>query len=178
MGFAEEKEAIIGRLKRQPLLLSAEHRREVAYGREQVGQLLPHRKPFDFIDTIDAIDIPGQMIETTSIIADNDPVFAGHFPGTPLYPGVLQIEIMGQAALCLTHFVRQQSTEIAPDCRPIQCVFTRVHNAGFIQAVPPGAILTVRARVLESDDFIGVMAAQILIKEQICSHAVLEAHFL
>jgi 3-hydroxyacyl-[acyl-carrier-protein] dehydratase len=177
MSFDEEKESIISRLKRHPLTLSVDSATAVSYGQGLVRRILPHRAPVEFIHAINAIDLPNRMIEVVSFVPEDNPVFAGHFPDNPVYPGIYQIETMGQAALCLTWFVQQQSIEIPPETLPIQCLFTRVQNAGFIRVIKPGETLTVRAAVLECDDFMGIMAAQILIDDRICSHAILEALF-
>jgi 3-hydroxyacyl-[acyl-carrier-protein] dehydratase len=60
-------------------------------------RLLPHRYPFLMVDRI--IDIDGDEsaigIKNVSI---NEPLFQGHFPGKPVFPGVLIIEAMAQAA--------------------------------------------------------------------------------
>lgn len=59
--------------------------------------LLPHRYPFLMVDRI--VDIDGDEsavgIKNVSI---NEPLFQGHFPGKPVFPGVLIIEAMAQAA--------------------------------------------------------------------------------
>lgn len=178
MGFEAQKESIVDRLKHKPLLLAAASTTRLSYGKAEIARILPHRQPVDFIDSINALDLGNELIEVTSLVAKNDPVFAGHFPDHAVYPGIYQIETMGQAALCLTYFVQQQSVVIAEDCTPIRCLFTRVHNVGFVKLINPGDALTVRATVLERDETTGIVGAQILIKEQIYSHAVLQANFL
>jgi 3-hydroxymyristoyl/3-hydroxydecanoyl-(acyl carrier protein) dehydratase len=47
------------------------------------------------VDAITAIDLAGGRICGRRVIAPNDAVFMGHFPGEPIYPGVLPLEIMG-----------------------------------------------------------------------------------
>lgn len=64
---------------------------------EEILQVLPHRYPFLMIDRI--IDING---DDTAIgiknVSYNEPIFQGHFPGKPVFPGVLIIEAMAQTA--------------------------------------------------------------------------------
>ncbi|MGI8480994.1 MAG: 3-hydroxyacyl-ACP dehydratase FabZ family protein [Chthoniobacterales bacterium] len=68
----------------------ASHQSEVSLG-------LPHRPPFVFVREIIASE-PGVRIECATFFERDDPIFAGHFPGNPLVPGVLLTEALAQAA--------------------------------------------------------------------------------
>ena len=57
-----------------------------------------HLEYFQMIDRIVAVDGGCDMLNATSIVPENSPVFEGHFPGMPLVPGVLLIETMAQAS--------------------------------------------------------------------------------
>jgi 3-hydroxyacyl-[acyl-carrier-protein] dehydratase len=60
-------------------------------------RLLPHRYPFLMVDRI--IDIDGdESAVGIKNVSFNEPLFQGHFPGKPVFPGVLIIEAMAQAA--------------------------------------------------------------------------------
>jgi 3-hydroxyacyl-[acyl-carrier-protein] dehydratase len=64
---------------------------------EQILECLPHRYPFLMIDRI--IDIDGdESAVGIKNVSFNEPVFQGHFPGKPVFPGVLIIEAMAQTA--------------------------------------------------------------------------------
>jgi 3-hydroxyacyl-[acyl-carrier-protein] dehydratase len=64
---------------------------------EQILECLPHRYPFLMVDRI--VDIDGdESAVGIKNISFNEPVFQGHFPGKPVFPGVLIIEAMAQTA--------------------------------------------------------------------------------
>lgn len=150
---------------------------ERRFGRSEIDRIIPHRPPFAFVDRIVAVDLDAAMIEVESDLDPGEPVFSGHFPGRPVYPGVLQIETMGQAGLCLAFFTRNRTLDIDDGARPVEGLFTRVHQAVFQQPVAPGARLTVRARMLDDNDMTGIVAAQVLVDRAVCSFAVLEVYY-
>ena len=59
-----------------------------------IEKMLPHRFPFLMVDKI--MEIREDSILGVKNITMNEPIFAGHFPGNPIFPGVLQIEAMAQ----------------------------------------------------------------------------------
>jgi 3-hydroxyacyl-[acyl-carrier-protein] dehydratase len=58
--------------------------------------LLPHRPPFRFVDAVDACDAAVKVSAHYDVTGD-EPFLAGHFPGNPIFPGVLQLEALAQA---------------------------------------------------------------------------------
>jgi 3-hydroxyacyl-[acyl-carrier-protein] dehydratase len=58
--------------------------------------LLPHRPPFRFIDTVDEI-VAGERITARYKVTGEEDFLAGHFPGRPIFPGVIQLEALAQA---------------------------------------------------------------------------------
>jgi UDP-3-O-[3-hydroxymyristoyl] N-acetylglucosamine deacetylase/3-hydroxyacyl-[acyl-carrier-protein] dehydratase len=68
--------------------------REPVYNITDIEKLLPHRYPFLLVDKI--MEIGEDNIVGIKNITMNEPQFTGHFPGNPIFPGVLQIEAMAQ----------------------------------------------------------------------------------
>jgi 3-hydroxyacyl-[acyl-carrier-protein] dehydratase len=64
---------------------------------DRILTLLPHRYPFLMIDRIIEVDSDDSAIGIKNVSA-NEPIFQGHFPGNPVFPGVLIIEGMAQTA--------------------------------------------------------------------------------
>ena len=94
-----------------------------------VLKMLPHRYPFLMVDRV--IDIHGDEhgigIKNVTI---NEPQFQGHFPGNPVFPGVLMIEGMAQTAgvLCIA----------ATGAQPKSVFFLTIDKAKFRKPVRPG----------------------------------------
>jgi len=72
-------------------------------GYSEITKILPHRYPFLLIDQVIELE-PEKHIVAYKNITANEPQFQGHFPGLPIFPGVLQIEAMAQAGGILAYF--------------------------------------------------------------------------
>tara|TARA_B100000614_G_scaffold64283_1_gene56967 strand:+ start:151 stop:591 length:441 start_codon:yes stop_codon:yes gene_type:complete len=65
--------------------------------KDDIKKYLPHREPFLFIDEV--VDIKdNQIIHAKKIISEDEYFLEGHFPGNPIFPGVILIEALGQAS--------------------------------------------------------------------------------
>jgi 3-hydroxymyristoyl/3-hydroxydecanoyl-(acyl carrier protein) dehydratase len=170
--------------RRAPLWAPGPHTLEVHFGRTELERLLPHRDPFLFVDRITAVDLEQRAIRGARRIDPADPIFVGHFPGAPIYPGVLQLETMGQLGICLAAFLARGEVDAPSGARPVDVRALHIHAATFQSEVLPGDELTVLATAIESDDFGAVCAGQILTRrdsmgpDAIASLAVMEVYFV
>ncbi len=63
---------------------------------DELVALLPHRPPFRFIDTVEEFEA-GASVTATYEVRGDEGFLAGHFPGNPVFPGVVQLEALAQA---------------------------------------------------------------------------------
>lgn len=146
----------------------------VDMARAGIEHLLPHRDPFLLVDRVTNLDLPALTIAGRRRIDPEDPVFSGHFPGDPVYPGVLQLEIMGQLGLCLFGLAR--GGELAAGARTVRAL--KIHHALYLAPVGPGDELTILAKIIDWNDYTGLCAGQLLRDGAICSLGVMEVYFV
>ena len=97
-----------------------------------IQSLIPHRYPFLLVDRIIDLDIEAKRIVGVKNVTFNEPFFQGHFPGTPIMPGVLIIEALAQAGGLLTQLSHQGDTAGR------MFYMVKVENARFTRMVVPG----------------------------------------
>jgi 3-hydroxyacyl-[acyl-carrier-protein] dehydratase len=102
---------------------------------------LPHRPPFVFVRKLIARE-PGVSAECETEFSSDDPIFAGHFPGDPLVPGVILTEALAQTAGIAGH--RENSEK--------RFLLSAIRQMKFLQAVRPGQKIILRARKMGEVD--------------------------
>jgi 3-hydroxyacyl-[acyl-carrier-protein] dehydratase len=75
----------------------------------EIETMIPHRPPFLWIDRVEELE-PGVRCVAIKFVDPENPIFAGHFPGKPILPGVLMIEAMAQTAGVMLGSADSQST--------------------------------------------------------------------
>lgn len=101
-----------------------------------VRELLPHRPPMLMVDRVLTLD--EQRCTAVKCISQAEPAFQGHFPGNPVFPGVLIIEALAQTATILL-------TQAVPGKTPL---FAGAEYIRFRRMVVPGDELRLEARLL------------------------------
>lgn len=95
----------------------------------QIMEMIPHRYPFLLVDRITEC-VPGKYAKGYKNLTMNESFFQGHFPGNPIFPGVLQVEAMAQCSgpilMCLDEFKGKL------------CLFASIEKVRFKRIVKPG----------------------------------------
>ena len=109
---------------------------------QEILALLPHRYPMLLIDRV--IDFtPGKSLHAIKNVSINEPIFTGHFPNQPIFPGVLILEAMAQATGLLGFKTVENRSENE------LYLFAAVDNARFKQPVIPGDTLHLHVEFLK-----------------------------
>lgn len=103
--------------------------KEPLYNINDIEKMLPHRYPFLMVDKI--MGIKDESIIGVKNITMNEPIFMGHFPGNPVFPGVLQIEAMAQVGGIF-------ALSKVEDPHLYSTYFMKINNVKFKQKVLPG----------------------------------------
>jgi 3-hydroxymyristoyl/3-hydroxydecanoyl-(acyl carrier protein) dehydratase len=145
------------------------------FGRAEIEHILPHRGSMLLLDEIIGVDAVRGRLVARRRVDRADPVFEGHFPGAPVYPGVLQVEMSGQLGLCIKHFLDQGRPQVPLGARPRPVRLVRVRDASFVAEARPGDELTILTKVLEDNDYTFTALGQVTRGGAILSASVFEA---
>ena len=111
------------------------------YDIHSILQILPHRYPFLLVDKILEL-VPGKTVKALKNVTFNEPFFQGHFPGQPVMPGVLLLEVMAQAGGFLV-------LNTIPNPETKLMYFTGINKSRFKKVVIPGDQLIIEAELVK-----------------------------
>ena len=138
---------------------------------QEIMRLLPHRYPFLMVDRITSL-IPSKSVKGIKNVTVNEPCFQGHFPGQPIFPGVLILEGMAQAGGCMAFCS-------VPEMIGERLVyFAGIDKARFRKPVFPGDQLEYRLELIKHKRLIMVMKGQAFVGDQLVAEAELMASFV
>lgn len=127
----------------------------------RVKELLPHRYPFLMVDKV--IEIKGKHIVGVKNITTNEPMFTGHFPEEPVFPGVLQVEAMAQVGGL---FVLNQ----LDPTKNYSTYFMKLDGIKFRKKIGPGDTLLIKVELVSPiRRGIATMKGYIFVGDQIAS---------
>lgn len=126
-----------------------------------VRKILPHRFPFLLVDGI--TEFGEDFVRGFKNLSVSDPVFEGHFPNEPVYPGVLQIELVAQVGACWILSRRENIGKIA--------YLMTVEEAKFRRPALPGMKLDVFGRITNLKSRTGRLEGEISVDGKVISSA-------
>ena len=132
--------------------------------RMQIEEILPHRDPFLFLDRVVEL-VPGEYAVAEKDLVPTEDVFRGHFPGHPVFPGVLQLEALAQTGAVA---VLSQ-----PDAKGKIILFGRADEVKFRREVQPGETLRFEMRMTRSRGAVGKGEGKAFVGSDLVCSAVL-----
>jgi len=130
---------------------------------DRVKSLLPHREPFLFVDAVTELE-PARIAAYRDIRADEF-FFAGHFPGFPVFPGVLMVEAIAQTGILMV--LAQLG-----DRQGRNTLFAAIESVKFKRLVRPGERLLLFAELLGGKAGVYKIHGQARVGEELACDAV------
>jgi 3-hydroxyacyl-[acyl-carrier-protein] dehydratase len=115
-----------------------------AIERNEIETLIPHRPPFLWIDRVEELE-PGVRCVAVKFVDPASPIFFGHFPTKPIFPGVLLIEAVAQTAGVMLGSAAPQGSEKGAG---EVALLAAVNRFKFLKPVTPGQELRIETKKL------------------------------
>lgn len=161
-------ESELRKYRRKPLFDHSKLPVVVNAGTSEISKIIPQRDPILLVDALLGFDPDRGAMAGRRRIPVDDPVFGGHFPDYPVYPGSYTVEMIGQLSLCLYYFLEGPHTSIEEDAAPVAARATRIIGAYFLEPIPPGADVLLLASRTEYDGFLGRAIGQAIWDGKVC----------
>jgi 3-hydroxyacyl-[acyl-carrier-protein] dehydratase len=142
------------------------------YNVVDIQNILPHRYPFLLVDRITELT-PGEYIEGLKNVSISEPVFQGHFPGHPIYPGVMIIEGMAQAGGVLAF--KSMDIDSQEEIENKVVYFMSIDKAKFRAPVTPGDQLIYKISVIKNKGAVWQLDAKAYVDGKVVAQAELKA---
>ena len=133
----------------------------------EILKILPHRYPFLLVDRVIEVEEDKRLVAVKNV-SINEPFFAGHFPGAPVFPGVLTIEAMAQAAAILG--ILHSKPE---DIKDAVVYFMGIDEARFRRPIVPGDQLRIVINVLRRKAIVWKMRGEVWVDKELAAEATL-----
>ena len=131
-------------------------------GRDVVEKVLPHRDPFVWVSRVVECE-PGVSITAELDVDPKLPLFAGHFPGHPVLPGVIIMEALAQTASFCALVGRDEPGVLG--------FFAGIDKAKFRNQVQPGDTLTLKATITRNSSRMVVADVEALVGDKVAATA-------
>lgn len=142
------------------------------YNVVDIQKILPHRYPFLLVDRITELE-EGKSIVGYKNVSISEPVFQGHFPDHPIFPGVMIIEGMAQVGGVLAF--KSLSIEEQEDAENKVVYFMSIDKAKFRVPVTPGDQLIYKINVMKQKGSVWQLEAKAYVDGKVVAQAELKA---
>lgn len=132
---------------------------------QEIMAIIPHRQPILMVDRILEVE-PGKRAVGIKNISANEPVFQGHYPGNPIFPGVLIIEAMAQ-----TGAVALMTQPAYADMVPL---FAGIDDCKFRRPVVPGDQLRLEVELVTVRRGLGIGTGKAYVGEELRAEATIK----
>lgn len=132
----------------------------------KIQQFIPHRFPFLLVDRV--ISVTESEITALKNVTINEPFFQGHFPSSPVMPGVLIVEALAQAAGVYMGYQLEQQGQSMEDKLMF---FMSIDQVKFRQIVAPGDQLVLHVSLVQKRGAIAKFAAKALVNGKVTTEA-------
>jgi len=140
----------------------------VTFDLPRILRILPHRAPFVLLDRVTEIE-PRKSAKALKCVTYNEPFFPGHFPGKPIFPGVLILEALAQLIGVLAY-----ASEPFDSNQKIM-YFMGIDRARFRAPVVPGDRMELAVEVIQRKSNIWKCSGTAKVDEALCAEAELLA---
>jgi 3-hydroxyacyl-[acyl-carrier-protein] dehydratase len=134
---------------------------------DEIKEYLPHRYPFLLVDRVLELNL-GESIVAYKNITYNEQLFQGHFPDKAVFPGVLTVEAMAQAAGILGFRTMDKKPQDGS-----MYLFVGADKLRFKRQIVPGDQLMLRATVLSEKRGIWKFKVSADVDEKVCASATI-----
>jgi 3-hydroxyacyl-[acyl-carrier-protein] dehydratase len=135
-----------------------------------IQRIIPHRYPFLLVDRVRDI-VVGKSCVGVKNVTFNEPQFQGHFPGLPIFPGVMIIEAMAQTSGVLVGVTMDLADKNA------KVFFMGVEGAKFRRKVVPGDVLELHVTALRGGGKVWKFEGRGMVGGELAAEATFTAMF-
>ncbi|HYF93341.1 MAG TPA: 3-hydroxyacyl-ACP dehydratase FabZ [Symbiobacteriaceae bacterium] len=132
---------------------------------KQIMEIIPHRHPILMVDRIVEME-PGKRAVGMKNVSANEPVFQGHYPGNPIFPGVLILEAMAQTGAVALMTLPELAGRVP--------LFAGLDEAKFKRPVLPGDQLRLEVEIIAMKRGLGMGAAKAYVGENLVAEAIVK----
>ena len=132
---------------------------------KQIMAIIPHRQPILMVDRILEME-PGKRAVGLKNISANDPIFQGHYPGNPVFPGVLIIEAMAQTGAVALMSQPEYAIKVP--------LFAGIDECKFKRPVLPGDQLRLEVEIVAMKRGLGIGQGKAYVGDELKAEAVIK----